>query len=122
MSSDAQSRPGFERLAAGVIFLALAVARLAGGPGSGPGWPWPDVVGAAGGAAVALWGWSVLRRAKAGRPDLTWRQFLRGDLVAALVMAVVIPLWAAMPAEWRDAVLRRLAEGAELITVARGGL
>ena len=75
------------------------------------------------GAALVLWGWSRLRRAKADRPDQTWWQFLGADdLVALAVVAVLVAAFLALTREQRDAVVRSFLAFLDLIIMARGRL
>jgi hypothetical protein len=72
------------------------------------------------GAGLTFWGWSRLRRAKAGRPDLTWWQFLYHDLILLGVGGVILAVVAAIPPEELGALVRSLLEVAEALRNARG--
>ncbi len=68
-------------LVCGAVFLGLSAARLGSAWAPGPGWPLYELGSCAAGAVLGWWGWCRLRRAKAARPDLSWREFLRADLI-----------------------------------------
>src|SRR6516165_1261727 len=78
---DAGLRPGMAFIACGALFIALSAERVATGWAPGTRGLLFEFVSCAVGAALGLWGWSRLRRAKANRPDLTWWQFLHDDLI-----------------------------------------
>jgi hypothetical protein len=71
-------------------------------------------------AALGLWGWSRLRRAKGGRPDLSWPRFLHDELIGLGIAAVLLAVFAALPPEQRAGLVRSLREFAELLSLARG--
>jgi hypothetical protein len=117
---EAQHRPGVVVPATGVLMVGLSGARLLAGPGPGPGGPWFAVAVGAAGAGLAVWGFARLRRARAARPDRSWWGLLRVELVALGVAAVWLPVWAALPANQRDGLMRSFREAFELVHVARG--
>jgi hypothetical protein len=106
----------------GAIFLGLSVARLAAGCDPSPGRLGPEFGCCAAGAALGLWGWSRLRRARAAQPALTWWQFLHAELIGVGVAVLLLPVWAALSPEQRDSLMRSLLELADLVTVLRGRL
>jgi hypothetical protein len=113
-------RPGAGLIGAGAVILGLSAARVA--TGWAPSRELLLFVAAswAGGGALVLWGWSRLRRAKAARPDLSWPQFLRGDLIGLGVVAALIGIVAVMPRELHEALTRSLNEVAHQLHMARG--
>ncbi len=65
-------------------------------------------------------GWLRLRHAKASRPDLTWWQFLRDDLVGLGIVVVLMSVGTAMSREQLESLGRSLREAVDLINIARG--
>jgi hypothetical protein len=120
MSDDSQARPGSVCLTAGVIFLGLTVARLVGGFELGPGRFWFELVNWTVGAALVMWGWSRLRRARAARADLTWWQFLHVEAVALGLILLLLPMWTVMTPEKRNDLGRSLMELVQLIHHVKG--
>ena len=118
MAVEVLPRPGVVLPATGLAIVGLAVARLVAGPG--PGGPGAAVAIGVAGAGLALWGLARLRRARAARPDLSWWGFLRGELVALVLAAVLLPAWTAVPQQQRDGFVQAAREWFELIHVARG--
>jgi hypothetical protein len=104
----------------GALVVVLSVVRVATGWAAGPPRLLPEFTSCVLGTALGLWGWSRLRRAKAGRPDLSWRQFLRRDLITLGIAAALIAGFAALTPAQRDELLRTLREYAELLSIARG--
>jgi hypothetical protein len=117
---EAQHRPGVVVPATGVLMVGLSAARLLVGPGAGPAGPWFAVAVGTAGAALAVWGFARLCRARVARPNRSWWRLLRTDLVALGVAAVWLAVWAALSAEQRDGLVRSVREAFELVHVARG--
>jgi hypothetical protein len=107
-------------IACGALFIALSAERVATGWAPGTRGLLFEFVSCAVGAALGLWGWSRLRRAKANRPDLTWWQFLHDDLIGLGIVVVLLAVFVALSAEQRDGLLRSLREFVDLISIARG--
>ncbi|HMF13971.1 MAG TPA: hypothetical protein VKE94_16750 [Gemmataceae bacterium] len=55
-------------------------------------------------AALVLWGWYRLRRAKATCPDMPWTQFLHHDLIGIGICLTLMAVLLAMPREWRESL------------------
>jgi hypothetical protein len=110
---------GLVCMACGAALFGLSAARVATGWNPGPGRPWFEVGNCAAGVALGLWGWARLRRARATRPDLTWWQFLRDDLIGLGVGGVLLVGVLVMPPEQRDSLWKALLEVAELMGKAR---
>jgi len=104
----------------GAIFLGLSVARLAINWAPGPGWPWFELFNGVVATALLLWGWSRLRRARAARPDLSWWQFLQGDLIGFVIGLVLLSIVAALSPEQRNSLMNGLLELAHLISMSKG--
>jgi hypothetical protein len=119
MSSDSL-RPGLTFIAFGAIVLGLSAARVATGWNLGPGWPGFEIGHSAVGVAFGLWGWSRLRRAKATRPDLTWWQFLRDDLITLGVGGVLLVWVLLLTPEQRNSLWKTLLEVVDLVGKAKG--
>jgi hypothetical protein len=102
-----------------ILGLPAAQAVIGGAPDRR--WLLFAAVSWAVGAALVWWGWSRLRAAKADRPDLSWPRFLRDDLIALGVAAVVFGTLAAVPPAARDDLTRSLMEFVHRLHVARGG-
>jgi high-affinity Fe2+/Pb2+ permease len=122
MSVVPQPRPGVVFMVCGALFLGLSVARLAINWAPGPGWPWFELGNGVVAAALLLWGWSRLRRAKAARPDLSWWQFLHGDLIGLGLAVVLLSIVAALSPEQRNSLMNSLLEIVNLISMAKGQL
>jgi hypothetical protein len=73
------------------------------------------------GGALVWWGWSRLRAAKAACPALSWPQFLRDDLIALGIVAVLLGALLALPRGTRDDLTRSLMEFVHRLHIARGG-
>ena len=115
-------RPGVSLIAFGAMVIGLSAARVATAWDPGPGRVLFEVGSCAVGAAVGAWGWVRLRRAKAARQDLSWRQFLQADLIGLGIVAVLLTLLMAMPTDRREGLARLLRELVELVGAARGRL
>jgi hypothetical protein len=103
------------------MILGLPAAQLVIGGAADRRWLLFAAVSWAAGGALVWWGWSRLRAAKATRPDLSWRQFLRDDLIALGIVVVLCAALAAMPRGTRDDLTRSLLEFVHRLHVARGG-
>jgi hypothetical protein len=79
------------------MILGLPAAQVVIGGAADRRWPLFAAVSWAAGGALVWWGWSRLRAAKADRPDLSWRQFLRDDLFALGIVIVLCAALAALP-------------------------
>jgi hypothetical protein len=106
----------------GALVVALSAVRVATDGAPGAGRALFEVVPCAVGAGVGLWGWSRLRRAKAARPDLSWRRFLQADLIGLAIVAVLLAALLAMPADQREGLWRSFRELIDLMSAARGRL
>jgi hypothetical protein len=113
-------RPGLGRIAFGAMVIGLSAARVATAWVPGPERILFEVGHCAIGAGLGLWGWSRLRRAKATRPELSWRQFLQADLIGLGVVAAVLAAVMAIPADRREGLARSAREAFELVHAARG--
>ena len=120
MAGGSGSRPGVGLIAFGAVVVGMSAARIASGWAPGPGWLLYESAFWAVGAALGLWGWSRLRRAKATDPDLSWREFLHTDLIGIGVFVALFAVLAAMPAELRDRLMQFLREVHDAIGIARG--
>jgi hypothetical protein len=120
MSSDWAPRPGTGLIVGGAMFIGLSIARLAIGQAPGPHWLQFEMTFWLIGLALVFMGWSRLRKAKAGRPDLTWVQFLHTDLLGLMFVAVSFSVLAAIPHEQREALFRQLKEFTDAMMIARG--
>jgi hypothetical protein len=107
-------------LACGALFIELSLMRLAGCGAFEPAWPPCDLCNCAVGAALGMWGWSRLRRAKEARPDWTWWRFLEGDLRVLALFLVLAPVWLALSPEQRDQVVRSMQQLVEWMNLLRG--
>jgi hypothetical protein len=103
------------------MILGLPAAQLVIGGAPDRRWLLFAAVSWAAGGALVWWGWSRLRAAKADHPGLTWRQFLRDDLIALGIVAVLCAALAATPRSTRDDLTRSLLEFVHRLHVARGG-
>ena len=120
MRSGPAPRPGVAPIGAGVMVLVAPAAQLLiGGPDRK--WLLFAAVSLAIGAALLWWGWSRLRAAKAARPDLSWPQFLRDDLIAGGIVAVLCGALLTLPRSTLEDLLRSLMEFLHRLHVARGG-
>jgi hypothetical protein len=111
-------------MACGIMILGTSAGPLATSWAPGPGWLWFVLSNAVVAVALLLWGWSRLHRAKAARPDLSWWQFLRIELIAVAILLVWVPIFAAMSPEQRNSLLNNLFFAllalADLIRMAKG--
>jgi hypothetical protein len=121
MNSDREPRPGTGLIGCGAVFIGLSISRLAIGWAPDARWRLHfEIESCVIGLALVFVGWSRLRKAKAGRPDLTWMQFLHTDLITWVVVVVSCAVFAAIPAEQREELLRQLKEFSDAIMIARG--
>jgi hypothetical protein len=122
VNGGSKLRPGVSLIAFGAMVIGLSAARVATAWDPGPGRALFEVGSCAAGAAVGVWGWVRLRRARAARPDLSWRQFLQADLIGLGIVAGLLAALMAMPADRREGLARSLRELVELTGAARGRL
>jgi hypothetical protein len=105
----------------GALIIGLSAARLATGWAPGRGWLLFEAASWAAGAVLVQWGWSRLRPAKAARPDLSWPQFLRDDLIALGIVVALLGALLALPPATREDLIRSLWEVAHRLHIVRGG-
>ena len=122
---DTVPRPGVCMIAVGTVLCGLSTVRLATGwvPGGDAGSQGPlvcEISNCAAGAALLIWGWSRLRRAKETQPGQSWPAFLRRDVIILGVAALSVSGFAALTREQRDALWRGLMDLVELLSLARG--
>src|SRR5262249_52029194 len=96
----------------GVVILVLGQlsAWRAMGQVPLPKWVLFEAVSCVASAALLLWGWYRLRRAKTAQPDLSWPQFLHHDLIAIGVFTALMGIWFVMPHEFRQGLMQWLQE------------
>ena len=121
MSSNAEFRPGVVLIVCGVVFVALSVVRVATAPAVDAARWSAELFCCAAGAALGLWGWSRLRRAKASCPDLSWPRFLRDELVGFSIVAVVLAGFLALAPHQRDRLVRGVWQLFELFMLVKVG-
>lgn len=113
-------RPGLCLIAFAALVIGLSSVRVATGWPPAPERILFEVGHCALGGGVGWWGWSRLRRAKATRPDMSWRQFLQRDLIGLAIAAALFGAVMALPAECREGLWRSFRELVELMSAARG--
>jgi hypothetical protein len=121
MRSDLELSPGIDLILFGAASIGVSIGRCVTGWVSEPRRVWFELAHWAVALALAAWGWFRLRRARASRPDLSWREFLGTDLPALGVVATSIVALAAMSSEQRDSLLCFLREFTDAVSIARGG-
>ena len=121
MASASVPRSGLGPMGFGAMLLALSAVRFVTGAEASPRQLLFAALTWAAGAALLLWGWSRLRAAKAACPDLSWPQFLRNDLIALGVVAVLLGGFVALPPSTRDDLTRAMMEFLHRLHIARGG-
>jgi len=105
-------RPGLGLIGSGILilFLTQVSAWRAIGRFPFPRWLLFETVSCVASAALLVWGWSKLRRAKAAWPDLSWPQFLHHDLIGIGIFLALMVTLLAMPREWREGLTQSLHE------------
>ncbi len=121
MSSEREMRPGTALIACGAGVIGLSLGRCVAGGVAGPSRVVFELTNLAIGLACASAGWWRLSRAKAGRPDLSWRKFIGTDLLALGVVATYLLAVSRMSSEQRESVMQSLREFLDLVHLARGG-
>jgi hypothetical protein len=122
MRSDLELRPGIALIFCGAANIGLSIGRCVTGWVTEPRQVvWFELTSWAIGLALASWGWSRLRQAKASRPELSWREFLSTDLPALGVVSITMVAMATMSGEQRESLIRSLREFIDAVSIARGG-
>jgi hypothetical protein len=120
MSFNAVPRPGIGWLMCGVMFLLTLPLAAATTPwDSSRRWFLLALMTCTIGG-VTLWvGWSRLQKAKAARPDLTWWQFVRDDVIVLGIVVVLMVGFMALSHDQREGLMRSLRDMVETISMAR---
>jgi hypothetical protein len=120
MRSDLELRPGIALILFGAVNIVLSIVRCVTGGVAEPHRVWFELANWVISLAVASWGWSRLRGAKASRPDLSWWEFLGTDLPALGMVALSMVAWVAMSGEQRESLIRTFREFIDMVSIARG--
>ena len=126
MDQDSKPRPGTMQITYGVLCIFLAVVYLAKywipGPNLLLSYVGLAILGLSMvfGAAMILRGWTVLQRMKAACPQLTWWQYIGGDVIGVGMVAALIAVLCAMSAHQRDRFAHWLKDLYELLFQVRG--
>ena len=110
--------PALVPLISGAVIITLSVVRVAFGVDGRP-YQLLFELGICGvGAALVLWGWWLLRRAKTAHLGQTWRQFLGADLTAMGIAVALMVCFFSLSPEQRDGLQRSFWELLELFSLA----